>query len=184
MSEIIVGLDLELNQRDTGAKIIEIGICIADLNSRKILEKKRFLVNPEEEITDYITKLTTITQSQVANRPNLALVWDEVKEYLKPFNIKKQPVTWGGGDCWALKKELMSMGRGFGDDWIFGYTEMNVKTVVQAILAARGLKTQGGLAKSMNKFGLRFQGTKHVAADDAENTIRIYFHLLYLLQKI
>ena len=61
---------------------------------------------------------------------------------------------------------------------------MNCKTVVQAILTARGVKTQGGLAKSMNKFGLSFQGTKHRADDDALNTMRIYFKLLEILKVV
>lgn len=182
----IVALDLELNQLNNCPKIIQIGVCIADLERRQIIEKRSFMVNPGEGITEYIANLTGITDNHVKDAPNLLGAYQEMTEYLKLFETHKQPILWGNGDIWDLKKELAE---NYQDqiDWKefpFGWTSMNCKTVVQAILTARGVKTQGGLAKSMNKFGLSFQGTKHRADDDALNTMRIYFKLLEILKVV
>ena len=43
---------------------------------------------------------------------------------------------------------------------------------------AMDAKTQSGLAKSMVRLGLKFEGTKHNAMDDATNTFYIYRKLL------
>ena len=60
----IVSLDLELNQAGN-PKIIQIGTCIAELETKKIIEKRSFLVNPNEAITEFITKLTGISDEDV-----------------------------------------------------------------------------------------------------------------------
>lgn len=182
----IVSLDLELNQYNGHPKIIQIGVAIGDLERRQILEKKSFMVNPGEGITEYISTLTGITDHQVKDAPDLIGAFKQLAEYLQTFETHKQPIVWGNGDIWALKKELAEMNMSQDDWklWPFGFTEMNVKTTVQMILTARKEKTQGGLAKSMNKFGLSFQGTKHRADDDAFNTMRIYFKLLSLLADV
>ena len=180
----IVAIDLELNQLNGNPKIIEIGISVGDIKTRQILETKRFFVNPEEEITEYINKLTGITQAMVANAPTISGAYDEVKVYLSQFNYRKQLVEWGNGDVYKLRGELMKVGRGIDDDWIFGWATMNVKGVAQAIKDAKGISLQSGLAKSMNFFGIRFIGVKHQAGDDAENTLRLYFELLRRLGQV
>lgn len=182
----IVALDLELNQLNNAPKIIQIGLTIADLDTRTILDKKSIMVHPQEGITEYIATLTGITDNQVKDAPDLAGAYKEMIAYLKPFEIHKQPILWGNGDIWAIKRELATYPEGVIDwkTWPFGFTEMNIKTVVQMILTSRGQKTQGGLAKSMNKFGLRFLGTKHRADDDSYNTMILYMKLLDILKNV
>lgn len=176
----IVSLDLEMNQLNDNPKIIEIGLTIGDLQTRKIIDSKSLLVNPNENITDYISKLTGITDHMVSDKQNIHGAYGEMLDYLKYYNVThKQPVVWGAGDVHQLKREIGDV-----ESFPFGFTEMNVKTIVQAILTARGQKSQGGLAKSMTKFGLRFKGTKHRAIDDSYNTMVFYFYLLGLLQKV
>lgn len=182
----IASLDLELNQYNGHPKIIQIGVTVGNLEKRQIIEKRSFMVNPNEGITEYISTLTGITDHQVKDAPDLIGAYKQLAEYLQTFETHKQPIVWGNGDIWALKKELAEMNMPQDDWklWPFGFTEMNVKTIVQAILTAKGEKTQGGLAKSMNKFGLRFVGTKHRADDDSYNTLLIYFKLLGLLEDV
>ena len=177
----IIAMDLELNQLNGKPRIIEIGFAVAEIESRKIIEKKSFLVNPMEEITPYINTLTSISQSMVCDRPALGGVYLEIKEWIAQFQYRRQVVEWGAGDSWALKKELRDHGI-TDDDWIFGYTSINVKTINQAIRESKGMGLQGGLAKSMNLYGLRYDGTKHRAHDDALNTMRLYLRFLECLQ--
>lgn len=171
-SSFVVSIDLEMNQLDT-PKIIEIGLTIGDLSTKKVVEKKSILVNPEQNITEYITALTGITDYMVSNAPNIQMANEEMLKYLAAFNVHAQPVVWGGGDIWQLKKEIKDL-----NHFPFGYTEMNVKTIVQFLLISNGKSSQGGLAKSMSKFGLKFSGRKHRADDDSYNTLVFYFHLL------
>lgn len=176
---MIVSLDLEMNQAEK-PKIIEIGLTIGDLSKKQMVDKTSILVNPNENITEYISTLTGITDHMVHNRPEIGGAYDEMLKYLNFYNVThKQPVVWGSGDVKQLKSEIGDV-----DTFPFGYTEMNVKTLVQAIHTAKGLKTQGGLAKSMTKFGLRFQGMKHRAVDDSYNTLLLYFHILDMLRKV
>lgn len=177
----IIAMDLELNQLNGKPKIIEIGFAVAEIETRQIIEKKSFLVNPMEEITPYINTLTGISQAMVCDRPTLGGVYLEIKDWIKQFQYRRQVVEWGSGDSWALKKELRDHSVP-DDDWIFGYTQINVKTINQALRESKGLGLQGGLAKSMGLYGLKFVGTKHRAADDAYNTLQLYLAFLECFQ--
>lgn len=175
----LVALDLEFNQLNNQPKIIEIGLTVADIRYKKILDKKSILVNPDEGITEYIATLTGITDYMLKDAPKLPEAYKQMNEYLNSFGIHRQPIVWGNGDARILKEHCNNPA-----DFPFGYTEMNVKTVVQAILTARGEPTQGGLARSMSKFGMRFNGKKHRAIDDSYNTMLFYFKLLDMMRKV
>jgi len=172
----IVSLDLEMAQ--PSRKIIEIGITVAHLESKQILVKKSFFVNPQEPLTEYITNLTSISQDDVDNAPMLLDAYKDMCKFLAPYQIQRQPVVWGAGDMRTLKEQL-----GENDyDWCFGFREMDVKTLVQAHRISQGFSMQGGLAKSMTRYGLSFQGTIHRANDDSFNTLLLYFRMLELFK--
>lgn len=175
----IVSLDLEFNQLNNQPRIIEIGLTIGDLRTHSILDSKSILVNPEEGITEYIATLTGITDYMLADAPKLPDAYKQMLAYLQSHGVHRQPIVWGGGDVSFLKQSVNNP-----EDFPFGFTEMNVKTIVQAVLTSRGQPTQGGLAKSMTKFGLRFMGKKHRAIDDSRNTLMLYFKMLDMLRKV
>lgn len=175
----LAALDLEFNQLNNQPRIIEIGLTIGDLSTLSILDRKSILVNPDEGITEYIATLTGITDYMLKDAPKLPEAYKQMNEYLNSFGIHRQPIVWGNGDARILKEQCDSP-----DDFPFGYTEMDVKTIVQAILTARGQTTQGGLARSMTKFGMRFMGRKHRAIDDSYNTMLLYFKLLTIMRKV
>ncbi len=179
----IVSLDLELNNLNDQPKIIEIGLSIGNLETREILDTKSILVDPREEITDYITNLTGITNDMVKNAPDIWDAYREMVRYLNLFSTMKQPIVWGAGDIRALKNEVDTLLNPT-IDWPFGYTEMNVKCIVQAIKAANGDSTQGGLKQSLRYFNVKAEGPYHRANVDAENTLKLYFHLLNMLEGI
>jgi inhibitor of KinA sporulation pathway (predicted exonuclease) len=179
-SSIYVSLDLEMNQ--PSGKIIEIGVTVADILSREILGKKHFFVNPEEQLSEYIIKLTTIKDEDVQQAKLLPEAYEELCLFLSQFNHRKNIITWGGGDHYVLKEQLESYKRPF--EWVFGYSYINAKTIFQCIMIANGKKYQGGLSTCLKKTGVNFKGTKHRAIDDSYNTMIIYFNLLDLLKTI
>jgi inhibitor of KinA sporulation pathway (predicted exonuclease) len=95
----------------------------------------------------------------------------DVRE-LKPF---MNPLTWGGGDSAELRQQL---GGAYDDQYVFGRRWIDVKTVFIAQQMARGEPFLGGLRKSMNRVGCRFEGKAHDALVDAENTFKMFRYLL------
>ena len=174
----LLSLDLEMCQ--PSGVICEIGVSIGELETRKIIDTKSFLVNPNEEISPFITTLTGITNEMVKDAPDLLGAYRDLVAYAKHWNPHKQCIQWGGGDDYTLRKQLGDLIHP--DEWIMGRTSMNVKTLVQAIRTARGEKTQGGLKKMCNVFNVKVEGPMHRAHNDARATMQIYFKLLDMLR--
>ena len=183
---LVCSLDLEMNQ--PSGTIIEIGYTIADDHTGEVKLVKGLIVNPHEQLTEFIMNLTHINQEMVDNGQELVDAWKELLKDCESFQVHRQPVVWGGGDIRTLKAQVGAKDPSLliadKNRWAFGFTEMNVKNVVQAVLNAKGLKTQGGLAKSLGKFDMAFKGVKHRANDDSLNTFLLYAELLKRLQVI
>lgn len=171
----VLALDLEMNQ--PSRKIIEIGVAVGNAQTLEIYDRKSFLVNPLEELNPEIIKLCRISQNMVDTAPVLLESYKAMVEWVSTFNVHPMPVVWGSGDVPTLGDQMIQQYKGE-YNWIFGRTEMNVKNIVQAHRMALGFNTQGGLAKSLKKYDINFNGTKHRAHDDAYNTLVIYFEFL------
>lgn len=168
-----LALDLEMEQPSN--RIIMLGICIGNLSTGEILHRQDWLINTDEPISAFISSLTGITDAQrVARGVSLAQAFKELSELHKRFDCFINPITWGHGDTELLRQQV----RPNLEDWPFGFRQIDVKTIWQFWRMSRGLPTQGGLAKSMTKIGLNFEGKKHNANDDAFNTFRVA-HLLF-----
>lgn len=174
-----IALDLELNKPSN--KIIQIGAVCGDLlNDEKPVSRFSTFVNPEETIDDFITRLTNIEQHHVENAPLLDEAYQLLYNWIKSHeNIMRNCVTWGGGDSIELREQL-GLDQ---DEFVFGRTWFDIKKVYQLYQYSRGQKIQSGLAKSMTKLGLKFEGTKHRADDDAYNTWIVAKHLLTKFNK-
>lgn len=61
-------------------QIIEIGL--VRIRNLEITSSKNFLVNPQKQIPEFIQKLTSIKQDDVANCPTISEVIDEVIDYI------------------------------------------------------------------------------------------------------
>lgn len=169
----ILSFDLELNQDPQGAKIIEVGACVGDVNTGEIVDQYFAFVNPQEQLTEFIIKLTSITQEQVDTAGTIDAAYLGMEAMAKKHDCCSMPIVWGGGDGHALRKELSSNIK-----WSFGRRELDVKAVFQAYQMAHDAKIQAGLAKALTRLGLNFKGRKHRAIDDAINTFHIYVTLL------
>lgn len=174
MRPLVCSLDLEYNQ--PSKKIIQIGAVIGDLTTGEVVSRFSVFANPGEALNPAIIKLTGIQQSDVDAADDLADGYRLMLDWLQPFNARRtlNPLTWGGGDSQDLRDQL-----GLPDNcWGFGRRWTDVKTVYIAWRASQQRPGDGGLARSLTKLGLVFQGRRHNALDDAENTFRVYVALL------
>lgn len=169
-----MAFDLELNQPSN--TIIQVGVCVGNLKSGEILYKYSENIYCDEPISEFITKLTKITQEDVQNGKGLFETYINICEAHRKYGCFRNPITWGGGDCTLLKEQLPSLidEEGF----LFGRRWIDAKTVFISKCFAEGASPKSGLAKSLTRLNLHFEGTKHTAVDDAVNTFRIYRELL------
>jgi len=176
--EWLTSIDLEMCQ--PSQKIIQIGYCIFSIKTGEIKLSKSLYVNPHEEITEYINKLTGITQAQVESGYELKDAYQILKADHEANSDLMNAVQWGSGDTALLEKQL-GIEEGMG---IFGRRCIDVKTLVVAYKMSRGQHIQGGLGNTMKKFKIASAGKHHDALVDAINTAKVYLHILKELKKI
>jgi inhibitor of KinA sporulation pathway (predicted exonuclease) len=171
-------LDLELNNLNNGTtpKIIQVGVSIGSPVRPDDIKTFSWYLDPEEEITPFITKLTGIDNQLIKEK---AVPHQIVAEELGALiNINKcfvNPVTWGQGDADELKAEFRERNIHFP---FFGRRIFDVKTLYVFNQMVQGKSPSGGLRKSMLSYGLTFEGQSHRADVDALNTLRFFFYFL------
>ena len=178
---VFTSLDLEMAQ--PSKKIIQIGACVGDISTGEILEKLSVFINPHEQLSQEIIKLTGIKQEDVDNGVSLEEGYELLRDMHERHESFINPIAWGGGDSVELLAQLQKENPNF-QGWCFGRRWIDVKTLFVSWRFANGRPIQGGLAKSMLKVGLAFSGRKHNATDDSINTFRVYVKMLELFKKI
>jgi inhibitor of KinA sporulation pathway (predicted exonuclease) len=177
--EIFTSLDLEMNQ--PSKKIIQIGACVGNIRTGQIFEKLSVIINPNEHVAPFITDLTKITQDDVNRGVTLEEGYGKLKRMHENYGAFINAITWGGGDSQCLLEQLKAENPHF-EGWCFGRRWLDTKTLFVSWRFANGQPIQGGLARSMTKVGLKFEGQKHNARDDAVNTFKMYIAMLALLK--
>lgn len=182
MLPLIVSLDLEYNNQPS-RQIIQIGAIVGDLTTGEVVSRFSVFANQHEPLAAEIIKLCGIKQQDVDGAPDIAEAYRQLVAWLAPFKGRRNlnPLTWGGGDSEDLRAAV-GLDREDGATWVFGRRWTDVKAVFAAWRAAHGRPWDGGLAKSMTKLGLAFQGRRHNALHDAENTFVVYHALLRQFQ--
>ena len=155
-------LDLEMNQ-PSGA-IIQIGAVCYDTR-RGVTSSFTVDVNPHEQLTEFITELTGITQADVDKADPLPLAYTALVEWAEKAGCQANMATWGT-DYWTLKTQVAPQ------YWVWRRF-LNVKEVATLLRAHDSGKARGGLSASLDYFGLKFLGTPHTAVADAYNTARL-----------
>lgn len=181
-------LDLELNNKQDGTtpKIIQVGIAIASPLRPDDMRTFSWYINPEEEISPFISNLTGITDEIIKEKSvSHDVVAKELGELLTVNECFVNAVVWGGGgdgnDASELKDEFRERNIHFP---FFGRRVIDVKSTYVFLEQVSGRSPSGGLRKSLSRYGLKFQGTPHNAEYDALNTLRFYFHLLNRQKKL
>lgn len=170
-----LALDLEMNQ--PSGKIIEIGVCVGRASQHFLdYEIKQWFIDPCEDISDYITDLTGISNEMIKEQSSsLTEVATELSGLIEKHKPFINPVTWGGGDSAALLQLFQSNDIDFP---YFGRRWIDVKTIHVFDCITENKDQRGGLSSVMKKYKLDFVGTKHRAAADATNTLRLFFEMM------
>lgn len=153
----------------TRNEIIEIGITEIDIASKTLGESHSILViPPTTEISDFCTKLTTITPELIQRegipfREAIELLVSKFKSNRNIF------ASWGDYDRRSFEKNC---------DWNkvpypFANLHLNVKT-----LFAAKFGYNGGQEKCGQDLGIKMEGTAHRGIDDSRNIAKILVKLL------
>jgi len=174
MKPYCIALDLEFNQ--PSQTIVQIGAVLGHLPSGAVHARFSCFVNPQEPLAPRISTLCGITPQALEIAGSLSEAFEQLKAWRQPFvpEVQRNPLTWGGSDSETLRQALSLDA----EHYLFGRRCNDVKTLYTAWCHAQGRTSQGGLATSMKKLGLMFEGRKHDALYDAANTFRMYCALL------
>ncbi len=191
----VCSIDLELNMPGQLDRIIQIGYVIGNVLTGEIFVSRRIYVElpPDEMLQPFIEQLTGIKAEQLTFAGGAlsfiqayAQILADVTEWTETKTGKAwMPlIQWGGGDDRLIKKNVEDdlHWRKSPVDWPFGRSSWDVKKHVQSYLIAHGLRMQGGLKKSCNKLGVRFNGPAHDALNDAKATFDIYVQVLKIFK--
>ncbi len=153
------------------SEIIEIGICVVDLWSKKPIEKDTILVKPiRSKVSEFCTKLTTLTQTQV----DKGITFAEACEMLKDKYSTPQRVwaSYGEYDKNQFQKQCQSSGV----KYPFTSKHINVKTLLALV---HSLPREVGMAQALELLNLPLEGIHHRGVDDAWNIGKILSKLLW-----
>ncbi len=168
----IMSLDLEFEQ--PCETILQVGVVVGNLKSGEILEEYCEHVKVDLQVSEYIRKLTGIKQTDIDNGKSLNDIYLDLIRMHTDHDCFRNCISWGGGDSQALRTALNL------DDemFLFGRRWIDAKTVFISHMFANGENHRSGLAKSLVRLGMKFDGKKHNSKDDAKNTFFIYRELL------
>ncbi|MQY09498.1 3'-5' exonuclease [Actinomadura macrotermitis] len=141
-------------------EIIEIGLCVVDLDAGERVAKHRVLVRPQRsKVSAFCTELTGLTQEEVDAGLRFAeacaLLGREHQAGSRPW------ASWGDYDRKQFERQC-----GGGVRYPFGRSHTNAKAV---FTEAHGLRRRPGMAQALRHAGLPLEGRHHSGADDAWN---------------
>ncbi len=141
--------------------IIEIGLCILDVATAARVESRSILVIPERsKVSEYCTRLTTLTQEQVETGVTFA----EACAILKREFMTKERwwASYGDYDRRQFERQCQALNVGYP----FGPGHINVKSLFAIVFA---LPHEVGLDEALSLMQLPLEGTHHRGVDDAWN---------------
>lgn len=150
--------------------IIEIGVCVLDVQSGERAERESLLVRPERSsVSAFCTRLTTLTPEQVAG----GLPFVEACALLeRRFKTGERAwASYGDYDRRQFQKECGALGVRYP----FGQTHLNVKNL---FALAQRLSREVGMDRALARLGLPLEGTHHRGGDDAWNIAAILARVL------
>lgn len=178
----MVLIDLEATCEENNVKIswqseiIEVGVCLLDLKTLEISNPMGILIKPiSSPITEFCTKLTTITQN-LLNEQGITL--NEAMILLeKEYKISKRTwASWGDYDKKMLLKDCAAKQLNFPGE---NRSHQNIKNILAIQL---GWDKETSLEEGLKRFNLDFNGTQHRGIDDALNIAELYANYLKLIR--
>ena len=152
-------------------EIIEIGVVIVDLRSRKILDKAQTFVRPTKSwVTPFCTQLTGITKEDLTGAN--ARSFPEAINWLKKFGTKNKVwASWGDYDRTMFERQCVWEGV----QYPFGPGHVNIKTLFGLF---EGLNRGIGTKEAVEYYNLEWQGQHHRGMDDAWNIANVFLEML------
>lgn len=145
-------------------EIIEIGVCLLDLESLEASAPRGILVRPERsKVSAFCTRLTSLTQDMV----NGGLWFAEACELLTAEYGTQTRLwsSWGNYDRLIFEHQCRDRHIGYP----FVAEHFNAKTRFAELQGIRA----AGMARALQMAGLPLEGTHHRGADDAGNIARL-----------
>lgn len=158
-------------------EIIEIAGSLVDMADFSIKDELSLFVKPtiNSTLSEFCTKLTTITQNDVDNADTLVSTLPKFTEWVNSTVGENFTFgSWGGFDFRQIKRE--SEFKNIPDTGLVK-NPINIKVDFSI---HRGVKRGYGLKKALGIYGMTFDGTAHRGIDDVRNIIRL---LPYIYKK-
>jgi inhibitor of KinA sporulation pathway (predicted exonuclease) len=149
-------------------EIIEIGVCVVDLDLRERVGRDGIMVRPaRSSVSAFCTQLTGITAAEAAQ----GVSFEEACARLRYEHRSDSRgwASWGDYDRKQFERQCRGSVR-----YPFGSRHVNAKAV---FAEARGARRQG-MAGALRTAGLPLEGRHHNGADDAWNIAALILHLL------
>ncbi|MFN2226369.1 MAG: exonuclease domain-containing protein [Anaerolineae bacterium] len=152
------------------AEIIEIGLCLLDIDTAWRTERRSILVRPEHStVSDYCQSLTTLTQEDVDGGVSLREACHILKEeYHADVRLW---ASYGDYDRKKFERECRAKGVAYP----FGDAHLNVKNLFAVV---QRLPRELPLHQALNLLGFPMEGTYHRGDADAWNIARLLGHIL------
>ncbi|GAA3297523.1 exonuclease domain-containing protein [Dactylosporangium vinaceum] len=149
-------------------EIIEIGVCVVDLDARERVGRDRIMVRPARStVSAFCTRLTGITPAEAAGGLSFA---DACARLRTEHHSDSRPwASWGDYDRKQFERQCGGPVR-----YPFGSRHYNAK----ALFAEARDERRQGMAGALQAAGLPLEGRHHNGADDAWNIAALVLHLV------
>lgn len=152
------------------SEIIEIGVCVLDVQSGERVEKRSILVQPEHsEVSEFCTALTSLTPGQVRGGVSFERACRILERKYRSHD--RVWASYGSYDRRQFERQCAERGIRYP----FNATHINVKSLLALM---HGLPREVGLRRALTMLDLPLDGRHHRGVDDAWNTAQILAQLL------
>ncbi|MFW5709132.1 MAG: exonuclease domain-containing protein [Chloroflexota bacterium] len=151
-------------------EIIEIGVCLLDIETGIPHKKDRILVKPTRStVSRYCTRLTGLTQEQVEAGISFAGACQLLADIYQ--TASRAWASWGNFDREIFAAQCLLLDVAYP----FSQHHINVKPLFSA---CQGLPEPVGLKRALKVLRWKFEGRLHSGQDDAWNIARILGYLI------
>lgn len=163
-------------------EVIEIGICVLELKTGKILDPSGYVIKPRyTKVSPFCTQLTGWTQEDVDGGAD---IMDTLPAITADYGITKNHVWFSCGEYDRIKLGCDGSGslsalytniRREDNPFAFMRSHVNIKTL---FAMKHKMKRERGMGGMLSMIGEKLEGRHHNGMDDACNIAKIVRHVL------
>lgn len=163
-------------QGDRPNEVIEIGICVLELKTGKILDPSGYVIKPRSTtISPFCTKLTGWTQAEIDEGSDIV---DVLPAITRDYGITKNHVWFSCGEYDRVKLGCDGGGslgalygiKRFDNPFAFMRAHVNIKTL---FAMKHKLSREMGMERMLTHISEKLEGRHHRGVDDACNIAKI-----------